>query len=274
MSTDVNNISYAKNALYIDKILTYSHYYLDTPKQSDYHKHAHNCYELLYFISGDANYYVENFMFKLEKYDLIFIKPKNFHYLALNDSSISYERIHFTFDSSFLSASELDEMFSTNHKISLAGDKFFQDWSKRIEYDIRHYQGEDKRRSVYLLITEFLIYLKNHKEIESDLVISNSILSKAIEYINDNISTVKTAQEVANAVYISTSYLHYLFKKYLSVGPKDYIMEKKLLKAEEYITQGYNLYNVSSELNFENYSSFYRAFKKHFGYSPSDKHKQ
>ena len=70
--------------------------------------------------------------------------------------------------------------------------------------------------------------------------------------------------------YISKSYLHYIFENQLNITPKKYILSKKLLHAQQDIRNGDNPTQVYSNYGFLNYSSFYRAYIKRFGYSPSN----
>lgn len=135
---------------------------------------------------------------------------------------------------------------------------------------INTYNDADRKLAVNSMLTQLLLYLKYcmlKKFVPQKS--ANPILSKAIEYINDNVDAVKGPSAVAKKLFISNSYLYMLFKKYLNTTPKNYINEKKMLKAEEYINSGMQLNYVYREIGFEDYSSFYRAFKKYFGHVPS-----
>ena len=53
-----------------------------------------------------------------------------------------------------------------------------------------------------------------------------------------------------------------------------YIKRKRLLLAKELLTGGENPYLVYEKCGFNEYSSFYRAYKAEFGVSPKEDHKK
>lgn len=251
--------------------IQYSHFVTENAKTSNYYKHAHNEYELLYYVSGDADYLIEDTIFTLSPGDLIFIKPKNYHMLVLRSSTIPYERINIAFNASVFDKKTLNDLFADSHKISLKSNSFFIPWAARMDYNIKNYNDTDKKLSVHTLITELILYLKNSLQAEpqESEKTTNPTLRKAIEYINTNLTEIKNVKDVAQKIFISESYLHFLFNKYLNVNPKQYITQKKMLKAEEYIQDGIPLKTIYLRIGFEDYSSFFRAFKKYFGRAPS-----
>ena len=75
----------------------YHRYKTDNPTQNMFHRHIHNDFEILYFVSGDADFIIEGNICRLNKGDLLLIKPRVYHYLRLR-SNTKYERfvINFT----------------------------------------------------------------------------------------------------------------------------------------------------------------------------------
>ena len=74
---------------------------------------------------------------------------------------------------------------------------------------------------------------------------------------------------MANKLYVSVSYLFYLFKTYVKTTPKRYVTEKRLLAAKDLILQGVKPTKAYEQVGFNDYTSFYRNFIKFFGYAPS-----
>lgn len=259
-----------KNCNYRDNNILYSHYVTHNPSQTSFYKHAHNEYELLYFIDGNAHYLVEDTIYELSPGDLIFIKPKSYHILLLDAAQPPYERVNIAFDNTVIEKDVLDMLFAENHKVALSLDSFFTEWSTRMDNCLKHYDAKDKQLAVKSLLTELLLSMKYfYPEPQLSAATTNPVLSKAIAYINAHIMSVKGLGDVAKYLFISESYLHYLFKTHLNISPKQYISEKKMLKAEELITAGIHPGEIYPQLGFEEYSSFFRAFKKHFGHAPS-----
>ena len=91
-----------------------------------------------------------------------------------------------------------------------------------------------------------------------------------MQYINEHLFTLKNIDEIADALFITKSYLFYLFKTHIKTSPKRYIMEKRLLAAHEMITQGAKPTHVYEKVGFNDYTSFYRNNTKFFNIPPSE----
>ena len=63
--------------------------------------HSHNTYELLFFEGGDATYVIEDRKYRLKKNDLVFIRPRRYHYIDLQSNS-EYLRIKIAFEADFV----------------------------------------------------------------------------------------------------------------------------------------------------------------------------
>ncbi len=99
------------------------------------------------------------------------------------------------------------------------------------------------------------------------------LLSSALRYINSNLFTIKSVKEVADSIFVTEGYLYKLFKNIMKESPKQYILNKRLNYARNMIQLGEKPIQVARVCNFENYSSFYRAYMKQFGHAPSKEEK-
>ena len=71
-------------------------------------------------------------------------------------------------------------------------------------------------------------------------------------------------------MHMSESAFAHLFKKELGMPPHKYIEEKRLYYAKHLISKGEKPSKIYSECGWSDYSSFYKAFRKMFGISPSE----
>ena len=110
---------------------------------------------------------------------------------------------------------------------------------------------------------------KPEKQAKNNFSVINPILSRALEYISRNLFTIKDMSEVAQAVFVSDSYLYRLFGRELFNTPKKYITEKRLLWAQKQLQKGRNPAKIAEECGFEDYTTFYRNYVKLFGKNPS-----
>ena len=68
---------------------------------------------------------------------------------------------------------------------------------------------------------------------------------------------------------MSKSHLHHLFSEHLMVTPQKYILSKKLTIAQRELRLGRKPTDVYTDCGFADYTTFFRAYKKFFGHSPS-----
>ncbi len=98
-----------------------------------------------------------------------------------------------------------------------------------------------------------------------------SVVSDAVDYINDNLSSRLDIELLSGLLHMSESAFAHLFKRELGMTPHKYIEEKRLYLAKRLIAEGGKPSKIYSECGWSDYSSFYKAFRKMFGYSPSDR---
>ncbi|SHD76193.1 response regulator transcription factor [Schnuerera ultunensis] len=106
----------------------------------------------------------------------------------------------------------------------------------------------------------------------------NSIASKispsiqeAVDFINANYTNKITLEDVANHVYLNSSYLSQLFKKEMDISFGDYLKDLRIKKAKILIKETDKTMNdIAEELGFSSQNYFTKVFKKSTGLSPSE----
>ena len=91
----------------------------------------------------------------------------------------------------------------------------------------------------------------------------------AIRFINENLYSPIAIDEIAKACMISPSSLAHLFKKELGISPYKFIVKKRLISAYQRIQEGEPATLAAIECGFNEYSGFYKQYKKMFGVSPN-----
>jgi len=255
------------------KNLLYKHLVTDNPSKYDFHKHMHNLYEILYFKVGKAAFIVGNKTYVLEEGDLIIIPPAMFHYISAEENHI-YERYVLNFNEKNLPLPILDECFREFRIIHIKERNEIINLFERFDICHRDFQNEKLELAVYSCLTELLLYLSCIKtDISREEISNNAYVQKAVDLIDNNFCNIDSIDYILQAINISYGYFLHVFKEALKVAPMEYVRAKKLLYAQTLIKQGEKPTKVCYKCGFDEYTSFYRAYKNFFGMPPSSKKK-
>lgn len=235
-----------------------------------YSMHTHSAYELIYFLGGNATHVIEDRKYKLKKGDLILIRPFRYHFIQI-DAPADYERYNILFDiekhhveSALLIPEDIEV-------INLADNAIADDLFRKCDFYSRNSDPDTFEKILSHLLSELFYNITLFPLPFSDGSSSLSpLISKALRYINKNLSTITGIDEVANYLFISESYLFRLFKKELHQTPKKYLLEKRLLLAQKMISSGEKPTIVCERCGFSDYSTFYRNYNIFFGHAPSE----
>jgi len=109
----------------------------------------------------------------------------------------------------------------------------------------------------------------------NEITLPNSVpqhhLAPAIKYIEQELpSTALSNQRLAEYLGISEVYLRKLFLRHLGTTPKQYILNLRLQKAKQLLTDtDRSVSSISEACGFSGVYHFSRAFKQKFGRSPT-----
>lgn len=103
----------------------------------------------------------------------------------------------------------------------------------------------------------------------------NIYLTAAKRYIRSHYFEDITVEKIASNVGISRKYLFAIFKNYLGVSPKDYIVDYRMRRAEEFLSdESILIGNVAYSVGYKDPLTFSKMFKMKRGMSPSEYRKQ
>jgi transcriptional regulator GlxA family with amidase domain len=93
--------------------------------------------------------------------------------------------------------------------------------------------------------------------------------AKCLEYMENNVATIRSVGELAEQVGIDVSYLIRLFKRYDSESPYKRLTRLKAREAAESLLYTHKtIGTVAHELGFEDQFVFSKSFKRVYGVSP------
>ena len=247
---------------------TYSHNVYQNIKERAFSMHSHNCYEIILFIRGDATHVIEDRKYKLSKNDLVIIKPFTYHFIQI-DGNKPYERFDLLVNADALGIKNTETLINNLEIINISSAPIILELFNKIDYYQSTLSQSDFEQVTILLIKELFINLSANKEQTKKFSTLSPILSQALNYIAENLFSIKGVAEISKQLSVTESYLFRLFKKELKTSPKKYISDKRLLAAQNMISTGKLPTEVFEKCGFNDYTAFYRSYLKFFGHAPS-----
>lgn len=248
----------------------YAYYYQVRNANYDFPGESHNQWELTFIDNGELETSIDAEFYSLENFDIILYAPGQYHTQStLSNKSCSYLTIMFDMECSHPELIS-NRVFHANRDIHSALNNFIKVSNNQIYYDTD---------LMLCYLQELLIKLFQYDFLSSTPIAStpmqqkfeNELLNEIIIYINENIYTALTIEEICHQFSISRSSLQTLFKNNLNTAPKQYISDLKLNKAKVLIKESiYTISEISNKLGFASIHYFSRKFKQQFGITPTD----
>lgn len=101
-----------------------------------------------------------------------------------------------------------------------------------------------------------------------------TLLHQVLRYLNEHCAEDISINQVAAEFHITPSYLAHWFKRCTGLSPWNYVILRRLQRANVLMTKGYSAEDACYRVGFDNYANFFRLYKKHTGISPSEFKKQ
>ncbi len=229
-------------------------------------RELHIYHEILFLISGDTEFVSEHGSIRLLPYTAVIIPKNTFHRFIVHDDERNYCRCVLNFES----VSEVDEIIAEKLKdISIIQDEtIVQLFLQLRDVPSLSLSKAEKELLLKSLFSAILVFFKK-QETSSYEFSTNPITANTIAYINENIEKKLTVQQIAAAQHISESYLAHIFKKDLHIPIHKYILEKRIFLADKKIKSNIPATQAAIECGFQDYSGFYKHYKKIFGVPPT-----
>ena len=239
-------------------------------KSTETGKEFHAFHEIIYFMGGKANFISENIQMTLKPNTIIVIPRETYHQLQIIGSQHDYHRCVFH----FWEISDLKELINQSviHTLLIEMNQKFHFLFQQI-ITLTEQEHSDATNSVImhavlsLLLNE--IATRNYKNIET--ILPNTLSEKCTTYIAEHITESISVEALAKNLNVSSSHLAHTFKKQMNISIHQYILKKKLVIAYHKILDGIPATQASIECGFNDYSGFYKQFKKMFNKAPSDR---
>lgn len=258
---------------YSDRLLQVEYKHDKHPAASDFRTHTHESYELFYFVSGSGIYRVEGTPYRLESGDLLLMRPAESHYIDITADS-PYTRFTVNFMPALFGGLDPekkllrpfdDRKLGTLNRYridALSGGNVFM---RNLMTDSADWRLQTVTNLLPLLNELGKVFGAAETE-----AATQTLDSRIIRHLNRHIFEPVSLDALAAHFYISKAHLCRIFKNATGSTVGEYVTVKRLMSVRRLIADGTPPTAAYLQCGFKDYSAFYRAYKKHYGVSPSE----
>ena len=247
--------------------------------------HTHDFIEIIYIFSGKGTETIDGMEYKVERGDLLFINYGSTHSFDFV-GEVKYINICFSPETvgdtiitsenafSLLSLTAFNEMRSDSSggKLSFFGDE------RRAVEEILRFMLDEYRTKAYAWDTVMenylnilITYMLRKTETGVHREELGEVWRELSEYIDKNLNSKLTLSALAGKCFYNPSYFSRIFKEKFGMSLVEYVTRKRLDNAVTLLSESnYSVDEISEMSGFSDRSSFYHAFSKYLGGSPSD----
>ena len=246
--------------------------------------HRHDFFELYCLLSDSFIYHVEDNRYDLKPGNLILVQPGETHWPEFEGPPREIERIVLWLNPQFISSlsiflpqtlGTIGQNLQDEHLI-VPEAKAYQVMLNLL-YSLLYEKNRADADSLYLchlILSQLLIHISrvlNQRTRPSEEPGTRyTEIMRVHEYINSHFREPLSVADLAQRFFMDKNTMTRQFKRIVGMTPGDYIRRKRLESANTLIRQGYGVQHAGYVSGFTDYSAFFRAFRKQYGFSPSD----
>lgn len=238
--------------------------------------HYHPYYELLYVVSGEFRYFINDTALRVTANNVILVK-KNFIHKAIFDTNNPCTFYFLNFPENIITPEHhaiLNELFD-NYQLDFKNDNFmvgmlFLKICREFNKTQIYWQ-----KNIYYQLNELIIMLYRASLLQNKmLAITSSPIKKSIRFINECINKHEAShislESVADHCHLSTTSLSKKFKKETGINFKNYVVTSQVLYAQKLIdTTSLPITEIAFLCGFPDSNYFSTVFKRVTQISPS-----
>ena len=253
------------------------------PAKNEFSMHIHDSFEILCFVSGNAEYMVEGRIYDLRPGCIMIMRSAETHKLIVNTND-PYERYVINFHPEMLiqlgftadffnpfTERNLGEknLYLASEFPDIPPEKLFGKMLAECKY-----QNPKRAALANLACLLSAINTAFEEKKQNYFPEKTNTSDEIIDYINENLFAELSLTSISETLHISPSQINRIFRKLTGTSVYNYIISKRLIVAQERIAKGENATTASQSCGFHDYSSFYRLYKKYFGTAPTQAKKK
>lgn len=248
---------------------TFKHSFSPKPDLSAerFKEHYHTTYEFLFFVQGDADFMVKHTHYKIRPGSLLIVKPGEYHNIVFN-STEPYDRYVIRFAPQDLSPIVRKHLGKVEAVYYIEGTPLLQEF-RHMDELVASIHREVCLCACIGSINIIISHLISSQNLIQKADYINEESRKIVEYIDSHLADIHSAQDIADALHMSKSSIYKVFTEQFHTSLMYYVRIQKCVAAKSLLEDGIPAIDVSNQLGFNNYSSFYRNYVQIFHEPPS-----
>lgn len=232
--------------------------------------HAHECFELLYVLSGSCSIRTSSGTHVAAPHHLVFFRPYEWHEETLLRGAYKVLCLRFPIE------------FVVEHDVPIPDPSVLPTVTALPQSDafgallrsiVAEYQHGDSYSAAMIgsYLVQFAVLLRRalcgHGE---DATVSTQAQAGALQQLLDQyITTPASIRDMACQLHMSESHFSHQVKALLGVGPKTYVREQRIARARKLLrSTPMSVEEIAATLGYDQPTSFFRAFKRTTGLTP------
>lgn len=229
--------------------------------------HCHTDFELIGVLEGDITLTLEGATYRCASGEVLMVPPLAYHSIATNLHA-TYRRVTVLFSPAAIPEPIRYELLTQSSSSPLFRQKELPFILSALARTLSAGSPERYAPLNASLLVQLLYCCAQPGKPARPTQVDRTI-QKLTRYIDAHLGEKLSLDEIAGALYLSESTVSHLFREKLHTSVKQYILQKKMALAANLIRDGVPAGEAAKAVGYDNYSNFYRMYKKAFGVSPA-----
>ncbi len=254
-------------------------FYLADSRRERIEYHYHTFHKIIILLAGKAGYAIEGERYDLSPGDFVLVGRGSIHRPEVAEDDF-YERMILYIDPAYLTSlstgdCDLEGCFRQAQTAfryvyrDEGGSRVRQLFETLARTDREGgYGAELLERAQFLeLMVEVNRVCRGGHQVQA--AAGDSKVVALLQYLNLHLTEELSIDQLAERFYISKYHMMRRFRQETGYSIHGYLTEKRLLLAQRLLAQGVSPSEAGEQAGYQDYSTFSRAYKKHFGRGPS-----
>lgn len=252
------------------------------PNEIDAYMHYHDFFEIIIFLGSSGAYQTKDKLHTISRGDIIFIPMFEPHTIFCYDEKQNTQLdiciepgilpLFSTADSCLL------DIFSKKNKNYPIFHSDEQSLQKNISLVHEYMQttvhacGQDlfQQAFLYQLLARLYSVCHDGPHTQEMTLRHTAVAARLMAFIHSHLAEELSLERLANEVHYSIYYICRLFKLITGFTLINYIVTKRIERTVHLLHSGMSIPDAAKVTGFNNYSYFYKAFRKVYGISPAE----